>query len=627
MSTCQLKRKHHPINVLFLLATLLSLVFGVQAEEKIHKSHAITIHGDPKYPADFTHFDFVNPDAPKGGTLRLASISSSGFDSLNPFIVKGIAASGMTALYNNYFYDTLLYHSEDEPFTMYGLLAEQMEWPENRAWIIFHLRKNIHFHDGPPLTAEDVVFSFNLLQKEGHPIYKTYYANVEQVEALDKWRVKFTFTPGDNRELAMIIGQFAVLPKHYWSQHTFNKTSLTPPIGSGPYTISHVDAGRSITYKRDPNYWGKDLPVNRGKYNFDTIRYDYYRDPTVAIEALKAGEYDFRLENSAKNWATQYQGKLFTRQAMVKKTLPDLSRAGLQGFVYNIRRPIFADSKVRQALSYAYDFEWANKNLFYNSYERTDSFFENSEMASSGLPSPEEVKILEPFKDQLPKALFTQPFELPKTDGSGNNRQQLRQALRLLKEAGYTLKEGKLVNQKTNKPFTFEILLAQPEMERVVLPFQESLKKLGIDMTIRQVDAQQYVKRVQSFNFDMIIGGFGQSQSPGNEQRDFWHSSQADIQGSRNYIGIKNPVVDQLIDKIISASSRETLINYCRALDRVLLWNHYVIPQYHINQHRMVYWNKFGQPKIAPKYSFTLDTWWEDPQKAEKIKSLRKKAN
>ncbi|RDH44492.1 extracellular solute-binding protein [Zooshikella ganghwensis] len=627
MLTCQIKRKPHPINILFLLATLLGFSFGLHAEEKIYKSHAITIHGEPKYPADFTHFDFVNPEAPKGGTLHLATISSSGFDSLNPFIVKGIAASGLTPLNNNYFYDTLLYHSKDEPFTMYGLLAEQMEWPENRAWIIFHLHKNIHFHDGHPLTAEDVVFSFNLLQKEGHPLYKTYYANVEHVEALDKWRVKFTFTPGDNRELAMIIGQFAVLPKHYWSQHTFNKTSLTPPIGSGPYTISQVDAGRSITYQRDPNYWGKDLPVNRGKYNFNTIRYDYYRDPTVAIEALKAGEYDFRSENSAKNWATQYQGKLFTNQAMIKKTLPNLSRAGLQGFIYNIRRPVFADTKVRQALSYAYDFEWANKNLFYNSYQRTDSFFENSEMAASGLPSPAELKILEPFKKELPEAMFTQAFELPKTDGSGNNRQQLRQALRLLKEAGYALKEGKLINQQTNQPFSFEILLAQPEMERIVLPFQENLKKLGIEMTIRQVDAQQYIKRLRSFDFDMFVGSFGQSQSPGNEQRDFWHSSQADITGSRNYIGIKNPVIDQLVDKIITAPSREALINYCRALDRVLLWNHYVIPQFHINQYRLAYWNKFGQPEVTPKYSFTLDTWWEDPKKAEKIKSFRKKAN
>ncbi|WP_426417482.1 extracellular solute-binding protein [Aestuariirhabdus sp. LZHN29] len=600
---------------------LLVVAFATHATENtdVQISHGIAMHGAPKYNEDFTHFDYANPDAPKGGTLRLAVISSGGFDSLNPFIVKGISAAGMGYLGTSYLYESLTSRSQDEAFTEYGRIAERIEWPQDRSWVTFHLNPKARFHDGKAITSSDVAFTFDLLTTQGHPLYRTYYKNVKQVTVIDERSIRFDFEAGDNRELVLIVGQMPILPKHYWEGRDFNKTGMEMPLGSGPYRIESVDAGRSISYQRVEDYWGADLPINRGHYNFDEIRFDYYRDDTVAIEALRAGEYDYREENSARNWATLYSGKRFDQGLMVKEAIPNSNPTGMQGFVYNTRRDLFTDARVREALAYAFDFEWTNKNLFYGAYTRTESYFSNSEMASSGLPSEREMALLTRYKDQLPPRVFTETYHPPKTSGDGNIRRNLGKAMRLLKEAGWEIRNKRLTNISSGKHFDFEILLASPAFERIALPFKKNLQRLGINMDVRMVDTQQYIQRVRSFDFDMIVGGFGQSSSPGNEQRDFWHSSQADLQGSRNQIGIKNPVIDSLIDNLISAHSREELITATRALDRVLLWNFYVIPNWHITSDRVAYWNKFGRPAALPKYGVSLDTWWMDPDKTTRI--------
>jgi microcin C transport system substrate-binding protein len=586
-------------------------------EQKTIKSHAIAMHGDIKYPADFKHFEYVNPNAPKGGTLRDFAIGT--FDTLNPFITKGTPASDLGLIY-----ETLMTASEDEPFTFYGRVAEYIEYPEGeRDWVIFHINPKARFHDGKPITADDVVFSFNALMQKGAPQYAQYYADVAKVEALDKQKAKFTFKTTENKELPLIAGQITVLPAHFWKDKDFEKGGLDLPLGSGPYRIASVDAGRSITYERVKDYWGKDLAVNVGMYNFDRIQIDYYRDDTVIVEALKAGQIDFRWERSAATWAKSYDVPAVTRGDLVKQEVRDYSPKGIQAFVMNSRRPPFDNIKFREAMNYAFDFEWSNRNLFHNSYTRSNSYFFNSDFASSGLPEGRELEILTPFKDQLPASVFTTPYTNPKTDGTGNNRDNLRKAQQLLKEGGFTLKDGKLINPKTGKPVVIEYLERDPAFERIVNPYIQNLKRLGIDMNIRTVDISQYINRVQDFDFDITTLGFGQSQSPGNEQRYYWSSSAADTKGSSNYAGIKNPVVDQLIESLILAPNREELIVRTRALDRVLLHNHYVVPQYAGLVHRLVYWNKFGQPEIAPKYdpgfSTGLMTWWIDPEKERRL--------
>ncbi len=573
-------------------------------------THALAMHGSPKYAADFEHFQYADPNAKKGGTLRLAAVSSSGFDSLNPYIIKGVSAAGLTLLGRNYLYDSLTTQADDEPFTQYGLIAEQIEMPADRSWVTFYINPKARFQDGKAITAEDVLFSFELLTTQGHPLYATYYHDVIQSEALDELTVKFSFRNGENKELPLIMGQLPILPKHYWQGREFNKSSLEIPVGSGPYSISEVDPGRAIVYQRNPDYWGKDIAVNKGRYNFDTIRYDYYRDNNVALEALKSNEFDLRIENTSKTWHTAYTGPQFDSGQIIKAEIEHQNPTGMQGFVFNIRQPYFSDPLVRRALSYAFDFEWTNKQLFYGAYSRTTSYFSNSELASSGLPSREELAILEPFREQLPAELFTKAYQVPTTNGDGNIRNNLRQAQRLLKQAGWTIKNNQLTNDRSGETMTFEIMLIAPEFERIVLPFKKNLERLGIEAAIRVVDTQQYVNRINSFDFDMIVGTFGQSNSPGNEQRDFWHSSEADRPGSRNRIGIKNPVIDELIKLVINAPDREALIHRTRALDRVLLWGHYVIPQYHTRKYRVAYWDKFSRPAINPKFALGLDNWW-----------------
>jgi len=596
------------LNVL-CVATLLLSSFQLQAETTARSTHALAMHGSPKYSAGFKHFGYANPVAVKDGELRLAAVSSSGFDSLNPFIIKGVSAAGLTLLGRSYFYDSLTTQADDEPFTQYGLIAERMQMPADRSWVIFHINPKARFHDDKPITAEDVLFTFELLTTQGHPLYAAYYHDVIQSEALDTLTVKFSFRNGDNKELPLIMGQLPVLPKHYWQDREFNKSSLEVPIGSGPYRIQSLDPGRAIVYERNKNYWGKDIAVNKGRYNFDSIRYDYYRDSNVALEALKSNEFDLRIETTSKTWHSAYNGPQFDSGQMIKEEITHQNPTGMQGFVYNTRRPQFTDPLVRQALAYAFDFEWTNKQIFYGSYARTQSYFSNSELASNGLPGPEELAILEPFRDQLPIEVFTQAYSVPTTKGDGNIRSNLRQAQRLLKQAGWTIQNNQLVN-KSGQAMRFEIMLVTPEFQRMVLPFRKNLERLGIEVDIRLVDPQQYVNRLNSFDFDMIIGSMRQSSSPGNEQRDFWHSSEAVRPGSRNWIGIKNPVIDQLIDLVISAPDREALVHRTRALDRVLLWGHYVIPQHHSRSYRVAYWDKFSRPPINPKFALGLDNWW-----------------
>jgi len=570
--------------------------------------HGIAMHGAPKYPEGFSHFDYVNPDAPKGGTLKMAVVSN-GFDSFNPFDIRGVAAAGISS----YVYDTLLEYSADEAFSMYGLIAESLETPEDRSYVVFNLRKAARFQDGEPITAEDVNFSFETLTTKGHPFYRNYYAGVSKVTVETPHRIRFDFKQSSNRELPLILGQMPILPAHYWQSREFGDNGLTPPVGSGAYRIGSFEAGRSIVYDRLDDYWAKDLAVRKGRFNFDHIRYDYYTDDTVALEAFKAGNFDFRIESSAKNWATAYTGEKFDKGVIVKEAIEHHRPTGMQGFVFNTRREIFSDPLVRKALAYGFDYEWTNKNLFFGQYTRTRSYFENSELASSGLPTGRELEILEKYRGQLGEDIFTEPYTVPSTDGPQGLRKNLRTAMELLRSAGYQIRDGKMVHAETGKPLQFEILLFQKTFERVVLPFKNNLAKLGIDISVRLVDSNQYVQRAREFDFDMITQGIGQSDSPGNEQREFWHSSTKDAKGSRNYAGVSDPVVDELVSLVIQAPDREELVQRTRALDRVLLHGHYVIPHWHLAKDRVAYWNHLKHPDITPKNGTDLDNWWAEP--------------
>lgn len=572
--------------------------------------HALTLYGEPaKYPANFKHFDFVNPDAPKGGELRQSGFG--GFDSLNPFINKGVAADDIGLIY-----DTLTRHSLDEPFTEYGLLAEKIEVAPDHSWVRFYLRPQARFHDGQAVTAADVVFTFDALMKDGAPQYKAYYADVAKATAEDAQRVRFDFKRSNNRELPLILGQLPVLPKHWWSNREFNKGNLEMPLGSGPYKVADVAAGRSIRYERVKDYWGNDLAVNRGFYNFDSILIDYYRDTTVALEALKAGQFDYWLEISAKNWASAYDVPAVKDGRLRKEEIANHNPTGMQGFVFNIRRPLFQDPRVREALGLLFDFEWTNKQLFNGAYTRTRSYFENSELAASGLPSSEELKILEPLRAKLDPKVFNSAFEVPRSDASGIIREQQRRAYQLLQEAGWKIVDDKMVDAD-GKPVNLEFLLAQTDFERVLLPYKRNLADLGIELVIRRVDVSQYINRLRSRDFDMIVGGFGQSSSPGNEQREYWHSSSADNPGSRNFIGLKDPAVDSLVEGLINADSRQSLVAHTRALDRVLLAGHYVIPNWHIKTWRVAYWDRLQHPEATPLYDVGLMTWWAKPELAQ----------
>ncbi len=594
---------------IFLL--IFFVVFSTQAEA--YPSHGISIFGDLKYPENFKHFEYVNPNAPKGGEVKQADIGT--FDNLNPLILRGVAASGLALTQ-----DTLLAASADEPFAKYGLVAKYVDVASDRKSVTFTVDEKAKWHDGTPISVDDIIFSFETLKSKGHPFYKAYYRDVDKAEKAGKNEVRFIFLTGKNRELPLILGQMPIISKTYYSAHEFEKPSLEPPLASGPYRIEKVEPGKRIIYAKNPDYWGKDLPVNGGRYNFDRIIIDYYRDDTVAIEALKSGEYDIRQENIAKIWATSYNIPAVKNGMMKKENIRHEIPTGMQGFAFNIRKSKFSDARVREALNYTFDFEWENKYLFYDAYTRTKSYFSNSEFASNGLPSGRELELLKQFRKDLPEKLFTEEFYVPVTDGSGYPRENLEQAKQLLEEAGWFVKNKNLTNKDSGEVMKIEVLLHSSSFERAVAPMITNMKKLGIEANIRTVDSAQYQKRIEDFDFDIVLNVFGQSMSPGNEQIDYWHSSKADVKGSKNIIGIKNGVVDALVEKIVTAESKAEMIAATRALDRVLLWNYYVIPNWHLQTFRVIYWNKFGRPEIAPKYDLGFDTWWIDREKEAKLK-------
>jgi microcin C transport system substrate-binding protein len=605
------------MRILSALLVLTCLAVPARAADAPAPVHGLAMHGDLKYGPDFKNFAYVNPDAPKGGTVRLGATGT--FDSFNPFIIKGTPAGAA-----GFVYDTLMDDAADEPFSQYGRLAETVTMPEDRSWVEFTLRKEARWHDGMPVTVDDVIFSFNTLVKEGAPFYRFYYGNVAEVTQSGERSVKFTFKPGENRELPLIIGQLTVLPKHYWKDKEFNKTTLEPPLGSGPYKITEFEPGRFVKLTRVKDYWGRDIPVSKGINNFDEIIFDYYRDSNVALEAFLAGRYDYKSENSSKAWATAYETPAVKKGVLVKEQIHHDRPAGMQGFAFNTRRELFSDPQVRQALAYAFNFEWSNKALFYGQYERTRSYFQNSEMAATGLPGPDELKLLEPFRADLPPEVFTKEYSPPKGDEGGNIRGNLRTASKLLTDAGWVVKDGKRINAKTGKPFAFEMLLVSPLFERIALPFAKNLEKLGIAMTVRTIDTAQYRRRLDTFDFDMVVGGFGQSMSPGNEQREFWSTAAAEQEGSRNIIGIKSKAVDAIVEKLIAAPSRKDLVTACKALDRVLQWGHYMIPNWHAPYDRIAYWDKFSRPKVTPTRGNQFFAWWIDAAKATSLADRRK---
>jgi microcin C transport system substrate-binding protein len=575
-------------------------------------AHGIAMHGAPKYPSDFTHFVYVNPDAPKGGTM--VQFGGATFDSLNQFIVNGDPAAGMGLIY-----DTLTVAAADEAFTRYCLLCETMEVPDDRSWVEFVLREDAKWHDGTPITVDDVIFSYEILTTEGHPFYQFYYGNIANVEQTGDRSVRFEFGGETNLELPLIISELTILPKHYWEGRDFGETTLEPPLGSGAYRVKELDAGSSIAFERVEDYWAAGLPVNVGQGNFDEIRYEFFRDPQIAREAFKGGEIDFWLENQSKAWATAYDISAVEDGLIILEESPHNRSAGMQGFVINTRRDKFSDPRLREALSYAFDFEWTNRELFYGAYTRTDSYFENSELASSGAladAGAEEREILEARRGDLPEEVFTDVFSVPETSGQeGGARTNIGRGGEILTEAGWPIVDGKRVNSQTGETLTVELLLVSQQFERIALPFVENLKRMGVDASARLVDQAQYTRRLDEFDFDMVITTFGQSLSPGNEQRSFWGSETAEISGSRNLAGIKDPVIDELLELVISAPSRESLIQRTRALDRVLLWGYYVIPNWHVPHDRIAYWDMFGKPGVVPARGVQIGAWWVDPQR------------
>lgn len=569
------------------------------------KQHAISLFGAAELPSNFTHFPYARPDAPKGGIVKLSAVG--GFDNLNGFTFKGNTAAGLSVIY-----DRLFIPNFDEPSAYYGLVAHAISYPADFSSATFYLRKEAQFHDGTPITADDVIWSLEAL-KRAHPGWRAYYADVTRTEAPDKHIVHFKFRMKGNRELPLILGQLPILPKHYWTSNgrDITATTLEPPLASGPYKISKVDAGRTLTFTRVKDYWGRNLNVNRGQNNFDTIEYLYFGDDTVAFEALKNGTVHFRAENTARNWATGYDIAAVRDGQLIREEKKIIDNKGMQAFVFNTRRALFDEPRLREAFNLAFDFEWTNKTFFYNQYARTNSYFEGTELAAQGLPSARERALLEPYADMLPPQVLTTAFANPTGDGSGNIRSRLSTARDLLKSAGFVIEEGKLT--RGGKPIRVEFLIVQTTFERIIAPYLKNLARLGIDAQIRLVDAAQYQNRITEYDFDIIVDTIPQSLSPGNEQRDFWSSAAADQPGGRNRIGIKNPVIDALINKIIFADSRVALVAATRALDRVLLWNHYVVPQWHAPKERLAFWRGIVHPSRLPRYSLGFpNAWWRE---------------
>ncbi|MCU4674270.1 extracellular solute-binding protein [Catenovulum sp. 2E275] len=579
-----------------------------QNNVKVIKATSIALRGEPKYPADFKHWDYVNPDAPKGGMITYGVRGT--FDNFNRYAQRGTSPAMLEDLLN----ESLMASNLDEISVYYPLIAKQIEYPSDYSWVTFYIDENAKFTDGKMITAEDVAFSYNLFFEQGVPQFKKYYDGVS-VEVVAKNKVKFTLTRPD-KALMLSLCDLTILPKHYYHDKQFAEPFAKPPVGSGPYKVKEYEMGQHIVYQRNPEYWATNHPTNIGRFNFDELRIDYYLDETVLVEAFKKGEYDYRLETIAKNWATQYTGENFDKGYIVKEEIAHETPTGNSAFVFNVQKPQFQDPKVRQALNLLFDFEWTNKNFFYGDYQRNYSYFMNSDYASSGLPKGRELEILNQFKDKLPKEVFTKEFKLNKTDGSGNIRSEIRQALALFKQAGYSLVDNKLVD-KNGKQLEFELLIFRPSEERFSVPFQKNIERVGAKMNIKLVtDASQYINRVREREFDMISRAF--AGFPSETLKIQWHTDY--LNSSYNWVGPNDPVIDYLVDKIAENQENEAELKaYARAFDRVLLWNYYSVPQWHLSKYRVAYWNKFSRPKQVPKYDLGEDTWWYDAEKAAKL--------
>lgn len=572
-------------------------------------SHGLSVFGDLRYGPGFAHFDYVEPDAPKGGTLRLWGLDT--FETLNPFILKG----GKEDL-NGLLFDTLMVRAMDEPDALYALAARSVELADDGGWVAFDLDPRARFHDGSPVTAADVVFTFETLVKRGHPRYRIDLGAVARAEAASPRRVVFVFAPGRHRDLPTRLAALPVLSRSYYDKVAFDRTTFVPPLSSGPYRVERVEPGRSVVYRRVAGYWARDLPVNRGRYNFDRIRVDYYRDRDVAFQAFFSQEYDFREEFTSRNWATQYDKPPVRKGLVVRETLADETPSGVQAFFFNLRRAKFRDRRVRQAMDLAFDFEWTNKNLFYGLYDRTNSMFENSRLAARDAPSAAELALLEPLRGQVPAGVFEAAYRSPVTDGGGNVRRNLRRAARLLRAAGYRVDQGRLTGPD-GEPFTVEFLLYEATTNRIVNPYIRNLERLGVEASIRLVDFANFKHRTDHFDFDVIVRRYVQPLTPGIEQINYFGSAAAGLPGAFNVGGVSDPAVDALIEKVVAARSRPQLVTAVRALDRVLMWSNFVVPQWYKGVHHIAYWNKFGRPRVKPRYDLgVVDTWWYDPDKA-----------
>ncbi len=604
----------------FLAALTFATVALAQAPAIAEPRHGLSIFGELKYGADFKHFEYVNPDAPKGGRISMVGPAAiRTFDSFNPFILKGDAAQGLSLLY-----DTLMEGAGDEPGSAYGLLAESADLAPDRKSITFKLRPEARFSDGSPVTADDVVFTLETLKTKGDPSYRIILRDVVKAEALDKLTVRFVFQGELLRDLPLTVAGLQILPRAYYETQPFEETTLKIPLGSGPYTIGDFKQGGHVTYKRRPDYWAASLPINRGRYNFDEIRYEYYRDRTAELESLKAGGIDLREEFTARDWISAYDIPAVKDGRLIKLTLPDATPSGAQGFFFNTRRAKFQDPRVRHALAMAFDFEWTNANIFNSLYTRTESFFENSDMKAKGPPSPAELALLEPHRAKLPPEVFGEPYAPPKSDGSGSDRKLLRGALKLLSDAGWKLdtKSGPpVVRNAKGETLDVEFLNAGgPTFERIIGPYIKNLEAIGVRATLRNVDAAQYQRRVKSHDYDVISTRFTMRLNPGLELLNYWGSEAASNEGSSNHAGIKDPVIDALIERVIAAKSREDLVTAARAIDRVLRAGHYWVPHWFKAAHHIAYWDKFSRPAIKPKYARgILDTWWYDEARAAKL--------
>jgi microcin C transport system substrate-binding protein len=601
------------------LALMLSAFsFGADPAVASEPRQGLSSFGDLKYPPNFQHFDYVNPDAPKGGSFSLIGWGGvTTFDSLNGYILKGDAAQGLDLLF-----DTLMTRAQDEPDAVYGLVAKTAELADDKMSVTFKLRPQARFSDGSPLRADDVVYSFNALKTQGHPLYREMLQDVVKAEALDPETVRYSFKGHQVRDLPLIVASLPIFSKAYYATHKFDQTTLQPPLGSGPYTIASFRQGQTITYRRNPNYWGKDLPVNRGRWNFDTIRFEYFRDRTAAMEAFKAGAYDFREEFTSKTWATGYDFPAVREGLVKREVLPDHTPSGTQGYFLNTRRPALKDIRVREALELAFDFQWTNKHLFYGLYKRTQSYFENSPMKAEGKPSPAELTLLDSLGVLVPKQALGPVYCPPVTDGSGHDRALLEQAGHLLDEAGWHIKNGVRVNAQ-GQPLTLEFLNFEPAFERVTAPYINNLRTLGIQARMRMVDPSQYQQRLKSFDFDVTTERYTMNNTPGPELRSYFGSEAANIPGSLNLAGIADPAVDALITRIVEAKSRPALTTAARALDRVLRAGHYWVPHWYKPSNMIAYWDKFSRPAVKPRYDRgILDTWWYDKAKAAKLAQL-----